>query len=170
LTTVQFDDIENIVRNSRGGVVGYLPDWEAEVASATAAGAYGVPDVRRVIVDLWWKKGDTENFMSIKTVKPNIDQTAEAKRDLLKLAAEDSTRAVYFGLYYNPYGEAASQYAWAPPRRLFDFAAGAPVIIGRDFWDTIGGAGTYEEVIRLAGEAGEQTRPVMLEMMRRNGY
>ena len=32
-----------------------------------------------VISDLWWFKDGINNYMSIKTVKPNIDQTAVAK-------------------------------------------------------------------------------------------
>jgi len=37
----------------------------------------------RIISDLWWFKDGINHYMSIKTVKPNIDQTAVAKQDLL---------------------------------------------------------------------------------------
>ena len=96
--------------------------------------------------------------MSIKTVKPNIDQTAEAKRDLLKLKINDPEAQVYFGLYYNPYGENKADYAWAPPKGVFDFRNDSVVLIGRDYWDTLGGSGTYDEVLQIAQEVGVRTR------------
>ncbi len=136
--------------------------WQSDLDRITQAGQFGSPDTRRVISDLWWSRDGVENFLSIKTVKPNLDQTAEAKRDLLKLAAEDPNRNVYFGLYYNPYGELSTDYAWTPPMSIFDMHNDASVLIGRDYWDTLGGAGTYEEVLEIAEEVGAQMRPKLL--------
>ncbi|QTG82586.1 TdeIII family type II restriction endonuclease [Arthrobacter crystallopoietes] len=161
LTTVQWEAIEDIVRSSRVAGNLYLPNWQNDLGKVLQAGAYGSPDTRRVRSDLYWVKDGIENYMSIKTVKPNIDQTAEAKRDLLKLGGEDSTRNVYFGLYYNPYGESRSTYSWTPPLRVFDFLNDEPVLIGRDYWDTLGGPGTYEKVLSVAEQVGAQTKLII---------
>ena len=96
--------------------------------------------------------------MSIKTVKPNIDQTAEAKRDLLKLKLADPTAKVYFGLYYNPYGHCRADYNWGPPMRIFNMATDVCVLIGKDYWDTLGGDGFYEELLDIAERVGADTR------------
>lgn len=95
--------------------------------------------------------------MSIKTVKPNIDQTAEVKRDLLKLKLADPTANVYYGLYYNPYGENKSDYAWSPPKNIFNFNTNPCILIGKEYWDTLGGIGFYEELLAIAQRVGIAT-------------
>lgn len=166
LTTVQWEEIEKISRDARTARSGYRPNWEDDLQRVIDAGNYGTPDARRVRSDLFWVKDGVENFMSIKTVKPNLDQTAEAKRDLLKLAAEDPNRNVYFGLYYNPYGETRDAYNFSPPKRLFNFENDRSILIGRDYWDTLGGTGTYEQVLEIAADVGAETR----ERISKYGY
>ncbi|MGP5015053.1 TdeIII family type II restriction endonuclease [Glutamicibacter ardleyensis] len=161
LTTVQWDEIETIARESRTGNSGYKPNWENDLERVLVAGRYGTPDTRRVRTDLFWVKDGVENFMSIKTVKPNLDQTAEAKRDLLKIAADDSSRNVYFGLYYNPYGETRESYNFSPPKRLFDFVNDKPILLGADYWNTLGGIGTYELILGIAEDVGMSTRALI---------
>lgn len=103
--------------------------------------------------------------MSIKTVKPNIDQTTKAKQDLLRLYFAETTCKPYFGLYYNPYGEDRVLYAHKPPMNIFDFHTDEVVLIGKDYWDTLGGIGCYEIVLEIAKEVGAETR-TLLEKLR----
>ncbi|RLA44169.1 MAG: TdeIII family type II restriction endonuclease, partial [Gammaproteobacteria bacterium] len=98
---------------------------------------------------------------SIKTVKPNIDQTAEAKRDLLKLKLHDPDSNVYFGLYYNPYGDHRDDYSWGPPMGIFDFHSDPSVLIGSDYWDVLGGEGFYAEILDIAGTVGNECRQML---------
>ena len=112
----------------------------------------------RVISDLWWKKDGIDNYISLKTVKPNIDQTSVAKEDCLHLKLADSKCRAYFGLPYNPYGERAEDYAFNPPMGIFDFRHDPVVLIGKTMWDTIGGEGCYEEILRIAKKVGEETK------------
>jgi len=115
----------------------------------------------RIISDLWWYKNCTDHYMSIKTVKPNIDQTAIAKQDLLRLTYADPTCKAYFGLYYNPYGESRELYAHSPPMGIFDFHTDEAVLIGKDYWDTLGGEGCYETVLNIAQVVGAETREIL---------
>lgn len=112
----------------------------------------------RVISDLWWKKGGIDHFISLKTVKPNIDQTAVAKEDCLHLSAAIPGCRTNFGLPYNPYGERREDYAFNPPMGIFDFRRDAVVLIGRELWDTLGGAGCYAELLQIAAAVGAETR------------
>lgn len=112
----------------------------------------------RIISDLWWNKDGINNYASIKTVKPNIDQTAVAKQDMLMLKAFDNACNVYFGLYYNPFGEDRESYTHNPPQAIFNMRTEPTVLIGRDYWDTLGGPGTYEELLEIAADVGEETR------------
>lgn len=68
----------------------------------------------------------------------NIDQTAVAKEDCLRLTLADPNCNAYFGLPYNPYGENKSDYAHTPPMGIFDFHHDPVVLIGKEMWDTIG--------------------------------
>lgn len=112
----------------------------------------------RVISDLYWNKNGVDNYISLKTVKPNIDQTAVAKEDCLHLSVADPTCNVYFGLPYNPYGELKEDYSHNPPMGIFDFRHDPVVLIGKEMWDTIGGVGCYEELLDIATEVGHETR------------
>lgn len=113
----------------------------------------------RVISDLWWRdKSGRNHYMSIKTVTPNLDQTAEAKRDLLRLKLAKSRACVHFGLYYNPFGKNRADYAWNPPKRIFNIATDNCVLIGKDYWDTLGGNGFYEELLKIVKRVGVSTR------------
>ena len=150
--------IENHITALRNNTLGRRPNWSEDLGGIVHTADDGRQEQLRIISDLWWEKNGINHFMSIKTVKPNIDQTAEAKRDLLKLKVVDLNCRVYFGLYYNPFGDARGTYAWSPPMGIFDFIHDPVVLIGRDYWDTLGGAGTYEEVLAIAHTVGKETQ------------
>lgn len=120
----------------------------------------------RVISDMWWHKDGIDNYISLKTVKPNIDQTAVAKEDCLRLSVADPNCNAYFGLPYNPYGENKSDYSHNPPMGIFDFHHDPVVLIGKEMWDTIGGYGCYEELLEIAAEVGEETRRTIQRLRR----
>lgn len=118
----------------------------------------------RVISDLWWYKGGVNNYISLKTTKPNIDQTVIAKEDCLHLAIADPSCNTYFGLPYNPYGELKENYSHKPPMGIFDFKHDHIVLIGKEMWDTIGGDYCYEELLEIATEVGEETKKIIMNL------
>lgn len=140
---------------------GHRKDWNDSLASIRSERPTGEMITRRVISDLWWEKDNINHYISIKTVKPNIDQTAIAKEDLLRLSIFDPTCKVFFGLYYNPYGEDKTEYKHNPPMGIFDFKHDDVVLIGKEYWDTLGGPGTYETVLGIAKEIGKETREIL---------
>lgn len=154
----QLNSIENHIVNLRNTNSGVTPDWDSEIHNLSSIPSEGNLIELRVISDLWWKKDGVDHYLSIKTVKPNIDQTAEAKRDLLKLKLANPNAKVFFGLYYNPYGEDRTKYSWSPPKNIFNFNTDSCVLIGKDYWDTLGGNGFYEELIMLSEKVGIDTR------------
>lgn len=166
LTIAQEKQINDHIDLIRRGKLGRSPNWVKDVTVAYDVDQGRANKVKgRVISDLWWRKGKDQHFMSIKTVKPNIDQTAEAKRDLLRIKASNAAHQVYFGLYYNPYGEERANYSWGPPRGVFDFQSDLVVLIGKDYWDTLGGEGFYAELLRIAVSSGEKTKEMVSKMM-----
>ena len=77
--------------------------WSIDLKSIKSS-TKGIVEVR-VISDLWFVRNGIEYFFSIKTVKPNIDQTEKVKRDMLLLKMFNQKYQPFFALPYNPYGE-----------------------------------------------------------------
>jgi len=149
------DEIERILSALRSGES--PPNWEKEISRITAF-TKGDYVVRRIISDLWIKKEDTEIFISIKTVKPNIDQTEIVKKDLLLLKAHNPQFKTYLGLYYNPGGPKRIDYNWSIPSKIFDMKHDECVLIGSEYWDLIGGKGTYKSLLKIFEKVGNDTR------------
>lgn len=168
LNNNQFSAIESHISSIREGALGRSPNWNTDLNAVRESGAGGSPVTTRVRSDLWWIKDGVNHYMSIKTVKPNIDQTAEAKRDLLKLKLYDPTCMVYFGLYYNPYGESRQDYKWGPPKGVFDFNNDSVVLIGKDYWDELGGVGFYEDLLAIAEKVGLNTKQLVGQLNKKN--
>ena len=148
--------IEGICSDLRRTASGRKPDWAQEVAAVHAASGGG-RQVVEVISDLW-VGGEQDRLYSMKTVKPNLDQTGQAKRDMLTLKALDDSCEVYFALCYNPYGESKADYAWTFPFKIFKMRTDPCVLIGRDFWENLAWKGVYEELLSVFCEAGESIR------------
>ncbi len=166
-TDIQLDTavdaaITNHMNTLRGNRTGN--NWDNTITQLANTPRTGNLVNHHVISDLWWLKDGINHYMSIKTVKPNIDQTAVAKQDLLRLLSADPTCKVYFGLYYNPYGEARTTYAHNPPMGIFNFHTDPVVLIGRDYWDTLGGPGTYDIILEIAREVGAETRAMLTDL------
>lgn len=138
--------------------------WNQTLNHILATPRSGQIEELRVISDLWWRKDGVDNFISLKTVKPNIDQTAVAKEDCLHLSVAIPNCHTYFGLPYNPFGERKEDYAFNPPMGIFDFKRDSVVLIGSEMWDTLGGEGCYNELLQIASEVGAKTRRKINEL------
>ena len=136
-------------------------DLDTAIAAIRSIKLNGQTKDIRVISDLWWKKDGIDHFISLKTAKPNIDQTAVAKEDCLRLSLALPNCRVYFGLPYNPYGESKDSYAFHPPMRIFDFHHDPVVLIDKELWNTIGGYGCYDELIAIAKDVGQDTKRII---------
>lgn len=148
------DEIENVIDNLKSNRS--KPNWDSELNYILAHNK-GRTIVRKIITDLWMKKDGIEHYFSIKTVKPNLDQTRIAKLDMLLLKSHNPDCQPYFALYYNPTGEKQSEYNVMTPNKYFDMRNDSCVLIGKDFWDFIGGENTYEELLEIFDEVGEET-------------
>ncbi len=149
------DEIGRIVSSLRSNDAN--PNWKNEV-SRVAAFNKGDYIVRKVLSDLYIKRKDEEIFISIKTVKPNIDQTEIAKKDMLLLKAHNSDFKTFLCLYYNPGGDKKSDYNWTMPFKIFNMHKDECVLIGEEYWDFIGKKGTYKELLKIFEQVGASTR------------
>lgn len=108
------------------------------------------------------RENGIEEYYSFKTVKPNLDQTAEAKKNLLLLRVGDPNCKSYFALPHNPAGE-GNPYLSAGhtiPKKLFDMNDKEYVLIGSSLWNQIGDdENTYYELLEIFKEVGSVSIP-----------
>ena len=112
-----------------------------------------------VLFDLYIKREDgAEEYYSLKTVKPNLDQTETAKKDMLRLMTAEQNSEAFFALPYNPAGEGEIyKSAHAIPYKLFDMDNDNNVLIGKNLWDKIGADNnTYNELLDIFDKVGEE--------------
>lgn len=135
------------------------PDWVAELAYIRAGEGEAIPVT--VVCDVYVedrRKGDRFAF-ELKTPLPNSDITKVSKEKILKLYCMEplQVEGAYYALPYNPYGR-REDYAWSFPGRWFDMRKDEAVLIGDEFWNKIGGLGTYQSFIEAVNEIGKEYR------------
>lgn len=98
------------------------------------------------------RKGEQEYFFEIKTVKPNIDVFEKSKTKLLEwVARRRKPINVYLAFPYNPYHpQPYSRYTEeGMMQHKTDF------LVGEEYWDFIGGANTFPELLSVFDEVGK---------------
>lgn len=106
-------------------------------------------------IDLYIVTDDGEqHFFEIKTPKPNKGQCIKMKEQLLTAFAirRQEDAHWWWGAPYNPYGSSQYRHSYALP--FFDFPN--EVKLDSEFWDFVGGAGTYDELLDLYVNVGEE--------------
>ena len=102
------------------------------------------------IVDVYLRRGNDEFYFDIKTVKPNKTGFNSHKKRILTWIARANkpiTSAIVFP--YNPYHP-------KPYKRIgFDIMSPDDVMIGKDYWDFLGGKGCYAQVLDLYEQVGK---------------
>jgi len=103
------------------------------------------------------RKTNRKYAFELKAPLPNSDQTKVSKEKLLKLYSMEPVQidGAYYALPYNPYGKRAD-YSWSFPARWFDMKNDEVVLIGDEFWEKIGGVGTYKAFINAVNEIGKE--------------
>lgn len=151
----------NKLEHVRAGEKRTGPNWDEELAYVLGGEGEEIPTT--VICDVFASDTKTgRNFsFELKAPLPNSDQTKVSKEKLLKLFAMEPQliHEAYYALPYNPYGK-REDYAWSFPARWFDMRRDSVVLIGEEFWDKIGGEGTYAAFISAVNEIGKDYKNV----------
>lgn len=131
-------------------------------------GSEGKLENREIISDLYIERIDKPDlFIELKSPKPNKGQCIEALRRQLLIhgitGGDVSQVRTFFASAYNPYGLKKSLYKHSFGCRYMDMLEG--VLIGKEFWDLIGGPGTYEDVLTIYKEFGLEKGPDMLDQL-----
>ncbi len=133
------------------------PDWDTELAYILQGGGEYIPV--RVVCDIYVedKINSRKYAFELKAPLPNSDQTKVSKEKIFKLFCMEPLQidGAYYALPYNPYG-AKENYSWSFPARWFNMKEDEVVLIGDEFWEKIGGLGTYQAFITAVNEIGKE--------------
>lgn len=158
--------IEDIMNGTgSGGMKSKYPDLVKEIVELSK----NVTGVERIsIADLYIEtKSGEEWFFEIKSPKPNKGQCLEATGRLLQIQAITHAKypkaKAFYATAYNPYGVEKSTYRHSFTVNYMDLAN--EVLIGKEFWDMVGGKGTYEGVLSIYQEVGKEKGPDMLDQL-----
>lgn len=115
------------------------------------------------IADFYMRKDGEEYFFEIKTVKPNMDVFEKSKTKLLEWVARRRLPVhVYLAFPYNPYHpEPYSRYA---EQGLMQ--PGGDLLVGKAYWDFIGGEDTFEQLLEVFDQVGRQFKDRLSEKFR----
>lgn len=156
LSTWQDERIGTLLSSQRGGDNPQATDWDKELQ-----GILGLNNPRHVELETRFdlyvrRKNGAEEYYSLKTVKPNLDQTEIAKRDMLRISTAKPDCKAFLALPYNPDGE-GNHYTWSMPRKLFNMNTCPAVLIGSHFWNTVGeDDNTFSELLEIFREVGNE--------------
>jgi Type II restriction endonuclease, TdeIII len=144
----RIQEVLNRLEHSAKGVTKVKPDWHTELENILRGAGELIPV--SVTCDIFITNVETNESYAfeLKGPLPNSDQTKVSKEKIFKLLAMDSpqVKGAYYALPYNPYGKRVD-YKWGFPMRWFNMQTDPAVLIGNDFWDFIGGEGTYNNFI-----------------------
>lgn len=138
----------------------FRPNWEKDLAYVLKGQSNKMIPVT-VTCDVFAENTTTQEkyAFELKAPLPNSDQTKVSKEKILKLHAMEPLQVTgaFYALPYNPYGQ-RENYNWSFPARWFDMKHDPVVLIGDEFWDKIGGTGTYQAFINAVNEIGREYR------------
>jgi Type II restriction endonuclease, TdeIII len=149
----------NALEHGEKGKKRVTPNWDAELAYILAGDGADVPVT--VICDVYAesiKTGKRYSF-EVKAPLPNSDQTKVSKQKIFKLYSMQPRLIdeAYYALPHNPFGK-REKYSWSFPARWFDMRKDKVVLIGDEFWELMGGLGTYQAFIAAINELGKHYR------------
>jgi len=149
----RIQEVLNKLEHPEKGGNRVVPNWENELKYVLEGDGELIPTT--VISDIYVEKGNTKYAFELKAPLPNSDQTKVSKEKLLKLYSmvEQPVSSAFYALPYNPYGK-RENYNWSFPARWFDMKKDTAVLIGDEFWDLIGGKGTYQLFIDEINKLG----------------
>jgi len=154
--------IDDIVRKLRNGENKVNSAQEIkEVLRASAKDGKAQKD--GAIADFFMVRNGEEYYFEIKTVKPNIDVFTKSKVKLLEWVARRRRPVKTFLAFpYNPYHP-------QPYERFTEqgvLEKGKEFLIGKEYWDFLGGKDTFEQVLTLFDSVGKKFKQKIQEKIK----
>ena len=150
--------LNNLEHNTKGKDK-VKPNWANELEYIRKGGGELIPVSVTCDIFINNEETNTKYAFELKGPLPNSDQTKVSKEKMFKLLAMTPKQVdfAFYALPYNPYGK-KEDYKWTFPMRWFDMHNDDSVLIGNEFWDLIGGIGTYKAFIDEVNQLGKEYR------------
>jgi len=156
--------VKNIAKDLEGSKKS--SDYEGEIKAIYAANSDKTREIK-ITIDLYLKdKTGKEFFIEMKGPDPNKKEVRAAKEDLLNVVAMKKRDvdlkkfmdkvAIIFGVYYN---NKESQYDNWKVSPLFEKDKG--LFVQEEFWDFLGGKGTFSEMLEIITEVRDEVKPLI---------
>ncbi|MEH2434096.1 MAG: TdeIII family type II restriction endonuclease [Nostoc sp.] len=144
------------------------PSFEQMITAVINACRSDDLEIKVVRADLYiLAKNGTEFLFEIKAPKPNKGQCLEVLQRLLRFhllrGVNRPQLQAYYAMPYNPYGVTKADYKWTQAKSYLPFEEA--VIIGNEFWNIVGGATAYEELLEIYLEVGRDKSKYMLDAL-----
>lgn len=156
----RIQEVLSNLEHPKEGQARIQPDWKREIEYILDG--EGEPIPATVVCDIYVEDVISEKkyAFELKGPLPNSDQTKQSKEKIFKLYSMNPVviDGAYYALPYNPYGNDRSDYKWSFPARWFNMVEDEVVLIGNEFWDKVGGPGTYQAFIEAVNEIGPKYR------------
>lgn len=160
ITTEAQNVIQNIIDNLN--IAATSPNKITEINRIRKASLQGkIHTIKPTKVDLMLEKNTGEIYLfDIKSAKPNSNEFKQYKRTLLEWVAvtllhkNDTIIHTGIAIPYNPYYPAP--YARWTMKGMLDL--NEELLVAQDFWNFIGGANTYEDLLSCFQEARAELR------------
>jgi len=124
--------------------------------SQTLSAQFAAGQPRSEQVDLYVRRSDgVELFFEMKTPEPNSRDSRDIKRMILYVSAmkKGSAAQAYGSCAYNPSGD-GNPYQPNPKLVTQYNEVHHDFLVGRDFWEKVGGPETYEELLAICEDVG----------------
>ncbi|MBW4507055.1 MAG: TdeIII family type II restriction endonuclease [Scytonematopsis contorta HA4267-MV1] len=144
------------------------PSLEAMISAVLLARRSDDLQIKSVRADIYiLAKNGTEFIFEIKSPKPNKGQCLEVTQRLLRfhlLRGKNRPQLqAYYAMPYNPYGSTKADYKWSQAINYTPW--NEAVLIGGEFWNIVGGATAYEELLEIYLEVGRDKGKCMLDAL-----
>ncbi len=155
----RIQEVLNKLEHTTKGEEKTKPNWKKELEYIKDGGGESIPVSVMCDIFIHNKETVTKYAFELKAPLPNSDQTKVSKEKMFKLLAMSPKQVdfAYYALPYNPYGK-KEDYKWSFPMRWFNMNQDESVLIGDEFWDLIGGEGTYSNFIKEVNLLGKDYR------------
>jgi type II restriction enzyme len=146
-------------------------DYDEEIKMIYGAEIKNIREIR-ITIDLFLKdKSGKEYFIEMKGPDPNKKEVRAAKEDLLNIVAMkkrdikfkefNKNVIIIFGVYYNNENGTYNNWKVSPM-----FEQGTGLLVQEEFWDLLGGKGTYEDLINVLEEVKKKISPLIEEVIK----
>ena len=144
------------------------PDLGTMIDSVLRANNSGesIDRVYRADLYILSNNGD-EYYFEMKSPKPNKDQCLAVTQRILRFhALRNQARPKvrgYFAMAYNPFGNSREEYNWSIAKKYMPYDEG--LLIGDEFWNVVGGATAYQELLEIYQHVGNVKAKYILDAL-----